>query len=104
MIHDNDTTLSWYDGLSLRDRRYANAYLDVHSRKKVPWCFIRAALASTADTCIIPMQDYLELGGEARFNFPSTLGGNWEWRMLDGQFTDELAEKICKMTRLYARY
>ncbi len=102
--HDNDTTLSWYDGLSLRDRRYANAYLDVHSRKKVPWCFIRAALASTADTCIIPMQDYLELGGEARFNFPSTLGGNWEWRMLDGQFTDELAEKICKMTRLYARY
>ncbi len=102
--HDNDTTLSWYDGLSVRDRRYANAYLDVHSRKKVPWCFIRAALASTADTCIIPMQDYLELGGEARFNFPSTLGGNWEWRMLDGQFTDELAEKIYKMTRLYARY
>lgn len=101
--HDNDTTLSWYDGLSVKDRRYANAYLDVHSRKKVPWCFIRAALASTADTCIIPMQDYLELGGEARFNFPSTLGGNWEWRMLGGQFTEELAEKIYAMTKLYAR-
>lgn len=101
--HDNDTTLSWYDGLSVKDRRYANAYLDVHSRKKVPWCFIRAALASTADTCIIPMQDYLELGGEARFNFPSTLGGNWEWRMLDGQFTEELAERIYAMTKLYAR-
>ena len=102
--HDNDTTLSWYDNLSVRDRRFANAYLDVHSRKKVPWCFIRAALASPADTCIIPMQDYLELGGEARFNFPSTLGGNWEWRMLDGQFSEELAKKICSMTRLYARY
>lgn len=102
--HDNDTTLSWYDNLSVRDRRFANAYLDVHSRKKVPWCFIRAALASAADTCIIPMQDYLELGGEARFNFPSTLGGNWEWRMLDGQFSEELAKKICSMTRLYARY
>ncbi|MCM1539188.1 MAG: 4-alpha-glucanotransferase [bacterium] len=101
--HDNDTTLGWYDTLSVRDRRFANAYLNVHSRKKVPWCFIRAAFASTADTCIIPMQDYLELGGEARFNFPSTLGGNWEWRMLDGQFTEALAKKIYDMTKLYAR-
>ncbi len=101
--HDNDTTLGWYDTLSRRDRLFANAYLDIHSRKKVPWSFIRAAFASVSDTCIIPMQDYLELGGEARFNFPSTLGGNWEWRMRDGEFTDALAKRIYRMTKLYAR-
>ncbi len=101
--HDNDTTLSWYQTMSKQDRKFANDYLDIKRKKEVPWKFIRAAMASVADTCIIPMQDYLELGGEARINFPSTLGDNWKWRMLPGQFTEELAERIFDMTKLYSR-
>ena len=52
---------------------------------------------------MIPMQDYLELGSEARINTPSTLGGNWTWRMKKGAFTRELAKKIGKLTALYGR-
>ena len=64
---------------------------------------IRAAISSVADTAIIPMQDYLELGNEARINMPSTLGDNWKWRMDQGAATDELAKKIYKLTRTYGR-
>ena len=75
----------------------------MRSGKEIQWEFIRAAMASVSDTCIIPMQDYLGLGAEARINIPSTLGTNWKWRMLPGQFTDELAERILDMTKLYGR-
>ena len=101
--HDNDTTLGWYDKLKRRDKAFARKYLHIRSRKDVQWEFIRAALSSVSDTCVLPMQDYLGLGTEARINLPSTLGTNWKWRMLPGQFTDELAEKIYEMTRLYGR-
>ena len=53
--------------------------------------------------CIIPMQDYLHLDNEARINTPSTLGGNWVWRMDKNALTDKLAEHIAKMTKLYGR-
>lgn len=101
--HDNDTTLGWYEKLSRKDRAFAKRYLNIRSKKDVHWEFIRAAMASVSDTCVIPMQDYLGLGEEARINIPSTLGINWKWRMLPGQFTEELAERIYKMTKLYGR-
>ena len=101
--HDNDTTLGWYDKLNRRDKAFARKYLNIRSRRDIPWAFIRAALSSVSDTCVIPMQDYLELGTKARINMPSTLGTNWKWRMLPGQFTEELAGKIYDMTRLYGR-
>lgn len=101
--HDNDTTVGWYKQLNRQDKALAKKYLDIRSNKDVQWEFIRAALASVSDTCIIPMQDYLGLGSEARTNVPSTLGTNWKWRMLPGQFTDELAERICEMVKLYGR-
>lgn len=101
--HDNDTTVGWYKQLNRQDKALAKKYLDIRSNKDVEWEFIRAALASVSDTCIIPMQDYLGLGSEARTNVPSTLGTNWKWRMVSGQFTDELAERICEMTKLYGR-
>lgn len=101
--HDNDTTLGWYRQLNRQDKALAKKYLDIRSNKDVQWEFIRAAMASVSDTCIIPLQDYLGLGSEARTNVPSTLGTNWKWRMLPGQFTDELAERICEMTKLYGR-
>lgn len=101
--HDNDTTIGWYQSLSSRDRGFARRYLNIKGRKDIQWYFIRAALASVSDTAMIPMQDYLGLGGEARINLPSTLGNNWQWRMVQGQLTEELAEKINAMCRLYGR-
>ena len=65
--------------------------------------FIAMAMGSVADLCVIPMQDYLELGSEARINTPSTLGGNWMWRMKEGQFDDKTVEAVLRVTRLYGR-
>lgn len=102
--HDNDTTLNWYRTLPRADRNFAKRYLDIpRGKKEVEWEFIRAALASVADTAIIPMQDYLGLGGEARINLPSTLGDNWKWRMEKDACTPQLAERILKLTKLYGR-
>ena len=101
--HDNDTTLGWYRTLSAKDRKFADSYLNIGRNKKdVQWVFIRAALASVADTAIIPMQDYLGLSGEARINTPSTLGGNWQWRMTE-KADAGLAVKIKNLNRLYGR-
>ena len=52
---------------------------------------------------MIPMQDYLCLGSEARINVPSTVGENWKWRLLKGQFTDELADRIRELSGIYGR-
>ena len=101
--HDNDTTVGWFEKLNRKDKAFAKKYLNIRSNKDAQWAFIRAALASVSDTCIIPIQDYLGLGTEARINMPSTLGMNWKWRMLPGQFTGELAAKMSDMTKLYGR-
>ena len=101
--HDNDTVLGWFRSMNRRDRAFAKRYLNIRSNKDVQWEFIRAAMASVSNTCIIPMQDYLGLGSEARINVPSTLGTNWKWRMLPGAFSEELAIRIREMTKLYGR-
>ena len=101
--HDNDTTLSWYAQLPSDDKALADEYLQITDDKDLVWKFIRSALGSVADTAIIPMQDYLGLGGEARINTPSTLGINWKWRMKAGATTDELAARIKKETVLFGR-
>ena len=67
------------------------------------WGLIRAAQSSVAELCVIPLQDYLCLGNEARMNTPSTLGDNWKWRLRRGQLTDEVIGQIKAMTRLYGR-
>ena len=101
--HDNETTMGWWNSCSRKDRDFAKKYLNIRSNKDVHKAFIRACLASVSETAIIPMQDYLGLGSEARINIPSTLGCNWKWRLKDGQFTEELAKEIYDMTRLYFR-
>ncbi len=101
--HDNETTVGWYWNLDERTRKHVKDYFDITDETKVNWTFIRVALSSVADTAVIPMQDYLGLGNEARINTPSTLGGNWEWRMKEDACTKELAEKIYKLTKLYGR-
>jgi len=103
--HDNDTILGWYATMDGEDKELCNRYLNLENcdAGELHWAFIRAALASVADLAVIPMQDYLGLGPEARINIPSTLGNNWRWRMGNGDFTAELAEKIKEMTKLYGR-
>ena len=64
---------------------------------------VRAAIASPANTAIIPLQDYLGLDDRARINTPSTLGGNWEWRLLPGKLTKKRASELYDLSRLYGR-
>lgn len=101
--HDNETILGWYKGTDAGTRRSAKRYLNIRGNREIPWHFIRAAFASVADTAVIPMQDYLELDNAARINTPSTLGGNWEWRMLPDAATPELAGRIRELVETYGR-
>lgn len=101
--HDNDTVMGWFKNVKSEDLIYAGKYLKLSFEEGINWGFIRGAFSSVADLCIIPMQDFLGLGEEARMNIPSTLGNNWTWRMEEGALTDRLAEKIAKLTRMYGR-
>ena len=103
--HDNDTTRGWYHEVGKSARDFAKEYmckerLDEDTLTKD---FIAMAMSSVADLCVIPMQDYLNLGSEARINIPSTLGGNWVWRMKKGQFDKETVKEIARVTELYGR-
>ena len=110
--HDNDTTVGWWTGgigHSTRsntdrenEREHATRYLGLHERE-VNWQFIRAVLASVADTAIIPAQDLLGLGSEARMNRPGTDTGNWRWRLTPGQLTREIALRLAILTETYDR-
>ena len=67
------------------------------------WGFIRGAWSSVANISIAQMQDFLNLGNEARINLPSTIGVNWKWKAKENEFTEKLAEKIYKVTEIYGR-
>ena len=103
--HDNETLVQWYKGLDEESKAFAAEYMDNAHRpdEEKYWDFIRLAMMSTANTCVTPLQDYLGLDAEARINKPSTLGGNWEWRMDRDMFTDEIVEKIYGLTKLSCR-
>lgn len=99
--HDNDTTQGWLDTASAADLAYAGRYL---GRDPQPWAFVQAALASTAQLAIVPMQDLLELGTDARMNVPGTLGGNWTWRMHPDQLgREQLERRLREASQLYGR-
>jgi 4-alpha-glucanotransferase len=110
--HDNDTTRGWWSGEvghSTRstaditnEREHARRYLGIDDAE-MHWDFIRAVLASVADTAIVPAQDVLGLGSEARMNRPGTIGGNWQWRLLPGQLTHEIAGRLAVMAATYDR-
>jgi len=100
--HDNATMRGWFEDATPADQAYSLAYVDGHL-EDVAWGFIRAALSSVAKYAVIPAQDYLDLPKWARMNTPSTLGGNWGWRLRAGEFSDALADKIRELVRLYGR-
>ena len=104
--HDNDTTVGWFGTMKAADRRMALKYINregFSSDNDLARSFIKLAMGSVSRLCIIPMQDWLGLDGRARINVPSTLGGNWVWRMKKGAFSKRIAKEMREVTRLYAR-
>ena len=101
--HDNATIMQWHDEADPADVQQATQYLGIHDPEGFAWGFIRGGMASVAGLFVAQMQDYLELGAEARTNTPGTSGNNWRWRMTAGQATPELASRIATMTKLYGR-
>ena len=101
--HDNDTVMGWIPAMSRKDLAFAKKYIGVKRTSGICSNLIRMAYASVADTAIIPIQDYLELGSEARINTPSTLGGNWEWRMSAQDCTSQLAARMLELATVYGR-
>ena len=102
--HDNDTVRGWFESANKGDRKYALAYTNRRFTEPLAWAFVRTAIASIADTAIIPAQDLLNLGSSARMNIPSTLGShNWSWRLRKGQLSASLADRLCRLTKLFGR-
>ena len=103
--HDNDTTKGWLSTLSEQDIKFVREYVSCYETplNDVVWGLIRAAMSSIAETCIIPVQDYLCEGKEARINTPSTLGYNWKWRMSKDQLHDYTLYTMRELTRIYGR-
>lgn len=101
--HDNTTTEDWQHSAPPGDVAFARRYLGVEPGGDLTGPMIRAALESVSDTCIIPLQDYLRLGKEARINTPGTFGENWCWRVQKGALTRELAGRIREAAVLYGR-
>ena len=103
--HDNDTIRSWYDTLPKKNKLFLHTYMNNADTpaEEMNWEMIRLAMMSSANTCIIPLQDYLGLGNEARINHPSTLGCNWKWRLQEGQITTELLKRIKQLTEISFR-
>ncbi len=111
--HDNNTIVGWFTGGNQdttmskealdNQRKRALKYLGT-SGEEINWDFIRLALASAANTAIIPLQDLLGLGSEARMNRPGVAMGNWEWRFASHMLTDETKHRLRNLTELYGRY
>lgn len=100
--HDNDTACGWFKSAPESERTLALKYLHTDGHD-FAWDLIRAVWSSVAVYAITPMQDALSLGTEARMNFPSRLGGNWEWRVKQEDLSDQLAEKLKEINTLYSR-
>lgn len=103
--HDNNTICGWYEEISKEDKKMSIDYINNNNTPNnyIHWDFICLAMRSIADICIIPVQDYLGLGSEARINTPSTLGNNWKWRMKKNCFSTKIIKKIKTLTKLYGR-
>ena len=111
--HDNDTTLGWWNSEAGADstrsaadiaaeRDFAKRYLRTDGRE-MNWVFIQTIMASVADTVLVPMQDVLGLGSEARMNLPGEPDGNWQWRMLPGSLRAKDAARLRELGKMYDR-
>ena len=112
--HDNDTTVGWWNSSGASDSTrsaedvrkehdFARAYLNFQDDSEINWVMIRAVLASVANVAVVPMQDVLGLGTEARMNLPGTVSGNWKWRYRPGALTADLSTRLRTLVSLYDR-
>jgi len=101
--HDNDTTLGWYQKAKPADRALMAEYIGKAQIDEPHWDLIRLAHASVANTSVIPLQDLLGLGSEARMNTPGTSGGNWAWRFRQDALTLDVTSRFRRLTELYDR-
>ncbi|ERN42553.1 4-alpha-glucanotransferase [Rubidibacter lacunae KORDI 51-2] len=101
--HDNDTTIGWFSQLSDWERGRVEAHLGCIVPEGIQWSLIRMALSSVADLAIVPLQDVLGLGSDARMNTPSCPEGNWYWRYAEADLTDELRDRLRDLTVMFGR-
>jgi 4-alpha-glucanotransferase len=111
--HDNNTTIGWFRGEDVKDSTQSKGEREKETQlalkymgtdgQEINWDFIRLALMSVADTAIVPMQDILGLGSEARMNIPGTTEGNWCWRFVPDMLTEEIKARLKELTALYGR-
>ena len=103
--HDNETTKGWLENLQGHDLKFVREYINCYEQpvNDCVWALIRTALSSVAELAIIPIQDYLCLGNEARMNAPSTLGDNWKWRLTKNQISETTLYHMREVARIYGR-
>ena len=101
--HDNMTMRQWFETASPEAVKVAVDYMTLTKKEGYVWGTIRTAMSSVSERAIVQLQDYLNLGGEARMNFPGTMGSNWIWRVKKGYATNALAAKIRELTQRYDR-
>lgn len=103
--HDNTPTYAWVQEINDGERDFCRRYINSMNSDygQLVWDIIREAYRSVADLCIIPLQDYLCMGREARLNTPGTSEGNWEWRLRPNFLSDDLKRSIRGLTELYSR-
>lgn len=101
--HDNDTIQGWMNTAPAKDVTFAKEYLRLRKSEGYHWGMMRGAWASPADLAVVQLQDVLGLGSEARMNTPSTLGGNWQWRVKPGACDLKLARKLRRDMKVYQR-
>ena len=101
--HDNMTMRQWFEEASDEAVKVAVDYMALTKKEGYVWGTIRTAMSSVSERAIVQMQDYLNLGGEARMNFPGKPSGNWTWRAKKGFTSNGLAAKILELTNRYDR-
>lgn len=101
--HDNDTAIGWFNSLPEEVREHFCRYTATDGQE-VNWVMVRLAMASVADLAIIPLQDILGLGSEARMNYPGRPEGNWQWRFRPDALTQEMKDRLAELTDLYGRW
>ncbi|VEH67189.1 4-alpha-glucanotransferase [Rodentibacter pneumotropicus] len=101
--HDNDVINGWYNNLAAEQQQYVNDYTHRGVDESVCQAVIRQLFATVSNTAIATMQDILDLPTYSRMNIPSTIGGNWQWRMLKTDLTQDKKDFLTKITTLYQR-
>jgi 4-alpha-glucanotransferase len=100
--HDNETTVGWYGNASRAERDHVRRYV-ARDGSEIAWDMIRLAYASAADTAVVPLQDLMSLGNEARMNYPGKTGGWWRWRYTQEMLTDSISRRLRDLTELFGR-